>query len=685
MLDNELGELYAGVLVEHRRVVRGAFERYGGMEVDTQGDAFFVAFQSASDAVGAASEAQRELAGGRVRVRMGIHTGAPTVFAEGYVGLDVHRAARICAAAHGGQVLVSAETVTEAELSKDIELRDLSEHRLKDLVAAERLFQLVVPSLPREFPPPKTLERPTNLPAPTATLLGRGRELEELRDLLGEPTRRLVTLTRPGGSGKTRLALEFGRELLPSFRSGAFLVELAAIPDEADVAAAVARSLSVREEAGRPLLETMKAWLRDRELLMVLDNFEHVGGAAPLVGELLAAAPVLTVLATSRSSLRVEGEHVYEVPPLDIDDGVALFVERARAVTAGFALTDETTAAVEEICRRLDGLPLAIELAAARVRILPPSALLARLDRRLELLTDGRRGGPERQQTLRATIDWSYHLLDHAHRTLLAQVSVFRGGFTLEAAENVAGVPPTEILSGLAALVEGSLLRQDEMAGEPRFTQLETIREYGLERLAQETQDADIRRRHSSFFLDLAERAEPFIRGPQQEVWCARLERDRENLRAGLAWVDDTKEPEPALRFVATLAWFWIVRGDLREAQEWLDRVLERPDTREPSLAHAKALAAKALLAAFYWDIERAEAPAQEALELARILHAPWPQAVALNVLGTVARIRGDHALAQARYEEVVALDSMLEDRWPATLALFNLVIQAFQRGDDER
>lgn len=418
---------------------------------------------------------------------------------------------------------------------------------------------------------------------------------------------------------------------------------------------------------------------------MVLDNFEHVAGAAPLVGELLAAAPALTVLATSRSSLRVEGEHVYEVPPLDVDDGVALFVARARAVTVGFALTDEMTAAVEEICRRVDGLPLAIELAAARVRILPPSALLARLDRRLELLTDGRRGGPERQQTLRATIDWSYHLLDPAHRTLLARVAVFRGGFTPEAAEKVAGVPPTEVLDGLAALVEGSLLRQDERAGEPRFTQLETIREYGLERLAQRAQDADVRRRHANFFLELAERAEPYIRGPLQEVWLARLELDRENLRAGLAWADDTKEPELALRFVGALAWFWILRGDLREAQEWLDRVLERPDSREPSLARAKALAAKALLAAFYWDIERAEAPAREALELARVLHAPWPQAIALNVLGTVARVRGDHTLAQARYDEVVALDPMLEDRWPTTLALVNLGIQAFQRGDDER
>ena len=436
----EHGAAYADILGAHRDVVRAALARNAGVEVDTQGDAFFAAFVRASDAVAAADEIRDGLGDGPVLVRMGIHTGEPLVTPEGYVGLDVHRAARIAAAAHGGQVVLSQ--TTRDLLDSERLLRDLGVHRLKDLIEAERLFQLG----DGEFPPLRTLDQ-TNLPVATSPLLGRERRLGELVDLLEGA--RLVTITGPGGTGKTRLALQVAAELVGSVADGVFWVPLGALADSSLVAGEIAQAIGARDDLG--------AFLRERELVLLLDNFEHLLGAATTVADLLATAPRLRVLATSRAPLRVSGEVEYPLDPLEPVDAVALFVERARAV--GRAVEPDAT--IEEICRRLDSLPLAIELAAARTRLLPPESLLTRLERALPLLTDGARDAPERQRTLRATIEWSYDLLDDASRRLLARLAVFAGSFPVETAESVCDASLTE----LSALVGLNLVKPTARSG----------------------------------------------------------------------------------------------------------------------------------------------------------------------------------------------------------------------------
>ena len=452
----EQGQRYADLLDEHRRILRGAFARHGGVEVDTQGDAFFVAFPSAADAVAAADEAGHALDGGPIRVRMGIHTGEPLVTDEGYVGIDVHRAARIAAAAHGGQIVLS-ET-TRGLLERETAVRDLGEHRLKDLIGAERLYQLGE----GDFPPLRTLDA-TNLPIAASPLVGRERELGELVVHLSNGAR-LLTVTGPGGTGKTRLALQVAAELVGTLRDGVFWVPLAGLSDPELVPSEVAQAIGAPDD--------LAGFLRGRELLILLDNFEHLLDAAPAVSAALASSGGVRVLVTSRSPLHVSGEREYRLDPLPASDAAALFVERARAV--GRELMPDST--VEAICRRLDGLPLAVELAAARTKLLAPEQLLERLDPTLPLLTGGARDAPERQRTLRATIEWSYDLLDAASKELFARLSVFAGSFPLGAAEEVCGAD----LDDLAALVDSSLLKP---IGDDRFLMLETIREYALEKL----------------------------------------------------------------------------------------------------------------------------------------------------------------------------------------------------------
>ena len=428
----EHGHEYAAMLDEHRRVVRQAFEAHEGVEVDTQGDAFFVAFSRAADAVASAVEARLALEGGPIRVRMGIHTGEPLVTDEGYVGIDIHRAARIAAAAHGGQIVLSGST--RGLLESDTAIRDLGEHRLKDLIGAERLFQLG----DGDFPPLKTLDA-TNLPIAASALVGREREIGELVALLSNGTR-LLTITGTGGTGKTRLALQVAAELVGTLRDGVFWVPLASLSDPELVSSELAQAIGARDD--------LAGFLRGKELLILLDNFEHLLDAAPAVSTLLAASGGLRVLVTSRSPLHVSGEQEYRLEPLLASDAAALFVERARAV--GQEPTSDST--VEAICRRLDGLPLAVELAAARTKLLSPELLLDRLESALPLLTGGARDAPERQRTLRATIEWSYDLLDDSCRDLFARLSVFAGGFPLTAAEEVC----TANLDGLTALVDSS-------------------------------------------------------------------------------------------------------------------------------------------------------------------------------------------------------------------------------------
>ncbi|MBI3326484.1 MAG: adenylate/guanylate cyclase domain-containing protein, partial [Nitrospinae bacterium] len=436
-----LGDRYTGVLAEYRRLLRAAFQAAGGHEIDTAGDGFFVVFHRATDAVAAAVAAQRAIAahpwpeGAPVRVRMGLHTGEPTLAVGGYVGLDVHRAARICAAGHGGQVLLSQTTraLAQHDLAEGMSLRDVGEHRLKDLQRPEHLFQLVTLDLPADFPPLKTLDsRPNNLPAQPTSLIGRAREGVAARGLLQRKDVRLLTLTGPGGTGKTRLGLQVAADMLDDFADGVFFVSLAPISDPALVTSSIAQTLGLRESEGRPLHERLKDDLRDKQMLLLLDNFEQVVSAAPLVAELLAGCSQLKMLVTSRVGLHLSGEHEFPVAPLALPDpkrlpavealsqyaAVELFIQRALAVKPDFGVTNENAPAVAEICVRLDGLPLAIELAAARIKLLPPKALLARLGSRLQLLRGGPRDVPDRHQTLRRAIAWSYDLLDADEQAL---------------------------------------------------------------------------------------------------------------------------------------------------------------------------------------------------------------------------------------------------------------------------
>ncbi len=580
-------DAYAGALAEHRRALREAFARHDGVEVDTQGDSFFVAFSTAPAAVGAAAEAQQLLAAGPIRVRIGIHTGTPQVTEEGYVGPDVHRAARIAAAGHGGQTLVSSST---ASLVGDDSLRDLGEHRLKDLAAPERIYQLGGEA----FPPPRSLQQ-TNLPIPATPFLGRQRELHEVTALLGSEDARLLTLTGPAGAGKTRLALQAAAEASDHYPDGVFWAPLAALRDPTLVLEVAAQALGARNGLAERIA--------DRRLLLILDNFEHLIDAAGELAGLIAACPKLQLLVTSRELLRLAGEQVYPVPPLEAPDATELFTARARAADPGF----EPGPIVEQLCARLDNLPLALELAATRVTVLSPEQLLDRLSNRLDLLKAGR-GIDPRQQTLRATIEWSYDLLDEEERLLFERLSVFRGGCMLEAAEEICDAE----IDTLQSLIDKSLLRR---RGE-RFWMLETLREYAAEQLEQAGEAEVLAERHAQYFLELAEEAR---RGaPDGDVEQGRsLRHDLDNLRSALGWLIGAGDVERELRLATAAFWNLWTLMSLRELKVWLVSALERAGGVDPRF-RAEALGATALAAANLGERDDAREYARESLALAR-------------------------------------------------------------------
>jgi predicted ATPase/class 3 adenylate cyclase len=680
---HELGDRYGDALADHRRLLRESFRERDGREVDTQGDAFFVAFATASQAVAAAVATQRRLAahrwpgGVQLRVRMGIHTGEPTLTDEGYVGVDLHRGARICAAGHGGQVLVS-EATRQLLLGHEpagVGLRDLGPYRLKDLTQPQRLYQVVADGLLAQFPPLKTLEnRPTNLPAQPTPLLGRAGELAEIAGLLVREQTGLVTLTGPGGTGKTRLALQAAADALDDFPGGVFLVTLAATRDPALVVPTIAQTLGVREGAGRTVEQALLEFVGDRRLLLLLDNFEQVVQAAPEVAGLLAACPGLGVLVTSRESLRVGGEQEYPVAPLPVPDerdlaradpaglwqyeAVALFIERAQAVRPSFQVTNDNAPAVAEICVRLDGLPLAIELAAARTKVLTPKAVLDRLGRRLQLLTGGARGLPVRQQTLRGTIDWSYDLLTEPERRLFARLAVFVDGWTLEAAEAVCdadGDLGADVLDGLASLVDKSLVRQaGPPDGEPRFGLLETVREYALERLDSDPNRETVRDRHAAYFMELAAQAEARMRVLVEGAWVERLEQEHGNLRGALAWLLERQRTESALELVHGAWRAWLMHGRLREGQTLIERVLER-SAGSQSFLRADALAVVGEFYRLQGDFDRARRAKEAALPTLRHA-APNLAAGTLTDLGEIATDQGRYQEAQRLLEEALAM-----------------------------
>jgi predicted ATPase len=598
-------EAYAAALQEHRCVLRGVFGRHGGVEVDTQGDAFFMAFPAASGAVTAAEEAQLELASGPIVVRMGLHTGTPHMTEEGYVGEDVHFGARVAAAGHGGQVLLSAATRDLV----DVEVTDLGEHRLKDFDQAVAIFQLGN----ARFPPLKTISN-TNLPRPASSFLGRERERSELVALV-QDSARLVTLTGPGGTGKTRLAIEAASEVVGSFKAGVFWVGLATMRDPALVPDTIAQTLGA--QGG------LAAHVGDRELLLLLDNFEQVVDAAPELSTLLRACPNLRLLVTSRELLRIQGEVEYAVPPLADPDAVELFCARAQV---------EADDAVTELCRRLDSLPLAVELAAARTAVLSPAQILDRLGQRLDLLKGGRDADP-RQQTLRATIEWSHDLLTAAERVLFARLAVFAGGCTLEAAEQVVDAD----LDAMQSLVEKSLLRH---TGE-RFWMLETIREYASERLQEDGAAADLRRRHAEYFLALAQSAHLTLEWFEHHPEI--VAPDIDNVRGAMSWSQSVGDLALACRIAVALEMYWIYTNPLEGMRSCASLVEEATDVP---------------------------------LEL---------RAALLRAYGGIANPAGDDALAERLYEQSLQGYEAIGDRWGIAELLMRLGSSAMYRGDFDR
>jgi predicted ATPase/class 3 adenylate cyclase len=571
----ELGpEGYAEALGRHRDVIRSALDAHGGVEVDTQGDAFFCAFASARTAVACAADVQSALEETRVRVRVGVHTGEALVAGDHYVGIDVHRAARIGACGHGGQVVVSPSTVALLEPGS-YPLRDLGQHRLKDLSAPVRLYQLG----DGDFGPLKTLFR-TNLPVPATEFLGRHDELRALKARASEPGVRLLTLVGPGGTGKTRLALQCAGELADAFPDGVFWVPLASLGDPALVASTAAQTLAVDERAGESLLEAIPRAVGAKRLLLLLDNCEHVLNAvADLVAHLLARAPAVLVVTTSRQPLGVTGEHVYAVEPLLPTDALSLFDVRARAAGATIDSAESRTA-VEDLCERLDNLPLAVELAAAKTAAVPPAALLERLSSRMDVLT-GPRDAHERQRTLRATIEWSHDLLDPSEQTLFRRLAVFHAGAGLDVVEDVCRADLEDVVS----LVAQSLVRQTEVpGGEPRYWMLETIREFAASALEASGETETFRDRHLDRFAALARDARELLLGAGSTEWYGRLERDLENLRAALAWAleraHDTGEDatgsygESAIALATALAPLHVLHGRYAEAEDVIGKAI---------------------------------------------------------------------------------------------------------------
>jgi predicted ATPase/class 3 adenylate cyclase len=650
----ELGDAYGEALASHRRALRDAFARHGGVEVDTQGDAFFVAFVRAPDAVAAAAEAQEALRGSRVRVRMGLHTGEPTVTDEGYVGLDVHRGARIAAAGHGGQVLLSGETRRELA-DTGISLRDLGLHRLKDLGEPVRIYQVGE----EDYPPLATLEH-TNLPVQTTPFVGRERELGEVLALLLGPGLRLLTLTGAGGSGKTRLALQAAAETAHDFAYGVTFVGLAPIREPQLVLETVAAELGAAGDLARHIA--------DKSLLLLLDNFEQVVEAAAGVAELLRTCPNLRVLVTSREPLHVTGEQEYPVPPFVEEEGVGFFTARARAVRPGF----EPDQSVREICRRLDELPLALELAAARVKALSPGQILARLERRLPLLTGGPQDAPERQRTLAATIAWSHDLLAEAEQLLFRRLAVFAGGWTLEAAESICDAD----VDTLRSLVDKSLVGFEGQ----RYSMLETIREYASERL-EETGAGVVRRRHAEFFLALARSANLSIEAEAPARHELVLP-EADNLRAALAWALDA-DPVTGLELAVALENFWVTQNPL-EGMRWFEALLDRAGG-VPSDLQARALRDFGGSADIAGELEQAERLYREGLATYRSLGDERGVANLVHRLGVVASKSGDSERARPLWEESLAIFRRLGDRKGEAQPLQALANLEYEEGRPEQ
>jgi predicted ATPase/class 3 adenylate cyclase len=723
---HSLGERYGPVRARLRELVRDAAARWNGREVDWAGDGAFLAFSGARDAIAAAVDLQRAIAAepwppeGVFRMRIGLHTGEPELVDEGYVGVDVHVAARICAAGHGDQVVISQATreVAGDEPVPGVNFTPLGRHRLKDVPESQALFQLVGDGLAEDFPPLRTLAGAT-LPTLHHRLVGRGHDLGTVQSLLARPDVRLVTITGPGGAGKSRLGLEVAGEA--AVHRPVHLVGLAPISSRELVPSTIARAVGVREAPGRTVFESVGEALADTGALLLLDNLEHLPGAAADVRALLDAAPDVKLLVTSRVPLRLSAEHVVPLAPLAVHDASELFTELAAA--RGIVLREDTLSSIEEICRRLDGLPLAIELVASRLVILPPAQVLEALKHGLALEMEGPVDLPERQRTLRATLDWTYALLSDRQRELHETLAVFSGGCSLTGLRVLVESRPA-LFGDLEALVAWSLLRSDVADGDVRFSMLETVREHALARLESSDRLTGLRQRHGERFLELARQAEVELEGPQQAGWLERVEVELDNFRAAFEWALTQGRVEETLRAVSALGRFWRARGHIAEARRWLSRALaEADDVPRDVIANAlwwsaRQAAAQDDLDAEVPDLEaalklfreldlpgetayvlgelgwialqqgnpgRAEELCSEALAVARETGDAATIAGQLNYLADVFSARGDHLSALAAHEEALELRRSVGDPLQVANSTYNLGIAAFENGEIER
>ncbi len=702
---DRLGDDYGEVLSTHHRLLRDSFAAHDGVEVDTEGDAFFVSFASPQSAIAAAAEAQRALHayawphGQPVLVRMGLHTGEPLVVDHQYVGMDVHRAARICSAAHGGQVLISARVrdLVRDRAPTGVTFHELGQHWLKDLAEPEHLVQLQIDGLPRSFPPLRAMRPPTNVPRHATALIGRRREKADLHALVVDSQARLITVTGPGGTGKTRLAAAAALELLDEFPHGVHFVDLSDVGRADLVLPSVANVLRVPLEVHESAHEAVAGHIGDKKILLVLDNFEQVLDGAPAVAGLLLACPSLHVMVTSRVLLALRDEHEYALPPMTLPRGsslrevseseaVQLFVSRARLVRQDFALTAENAAAVAEVCRLVDGLPLAIQLAAARVRLFSATALVGRLGDRLRLLTSSTQDVPARHRTLRATVDWSYALLADGERRFFRDFAVFSAGSRLESIEAVIA-PEGDALSLVTALVNNSLLIQrEDPDGQPRVRMLQTLRDYATGLLEEEPSHyVRLADRHARHYLALAQELLP-PHAPARRDQIERVQSDYDNVRAALSfWLDVRSDDDPeaaqnALRLAAAMGHYWYGHGQSTEGSAWLERALAMaPDA--PPETRALALLTLAIMSEQREELDRATELLARARDLYRQAGDRAGEARSLNGTGIVADSAGRGAEAEDHLRAAVAIFDDLGDTAGRTDALDNLGLAYLHQG----
>ncbi|MGI8657579.1 MAG: ATP-binding protein [Candidatus Limnocylindria bacterium] len=696
-----LGDAYPRLLDDHHRLVMEAATRHGGERVDAAGDGLFLSFPTAHGALLACVEAQRALGAhawpedADVKVRMGLHTGEPLRSDTRLIGIDVHRAARISASGHGGQILVSAaaRALLASEIPDDVTMLDLGEHRLKDLPAPEHLYQVQADGLQDAFPPIGSLDTlPNNLPRQLSTFIGRANELVDAERRLTEST--VLTLTGPAGVGKTRLALQIGAHVVDHFPDGVWFVELAAVNEGSLVPDAIGSAMRLKQHGSDARTSLVDA-LHASQLLLILDNCEHLlEPVLETADALLRHCPGVRLLATSREALGLGGESLMLVPSLSLPDAVQsgghaplselgecdavrLFVDRARAVQSGFLLTEANADAVAQVCRRLDGIPLAVELAAARVRMMPVQQIAVRLNDRFRLLTGGSRTSLPRHRTLRAAMDWSYDLLGTDEQVVFARLATFSGSFSLEAAEAVCSGPEVtsdDMLDVLGRLVDRSLLAIDQDNVEARFRMLETIRDYAQDRLAETGDGADAHARHLEWFSELVDRAQPgFFEGPVQHEWVGRLAADHDNLRAALRWAEDDPDGAAAELNLASGMWrFWEIQGFLEEGSAWLERALKRVGG-EASPRRASALTGAGVLAAQRGDLAAATAFHEASLTIRRELGSSAGIAAACNNLASLHVERGDFVRARELYLEGIEQSMAGDDRQGAAYGRLNL------------